>query len=154
MVDLTYAGSEAMRYIVRYSQDYTGTATEGWTERQEFSIGTEYSRESMTASMRGFWRDIDYVRQDRNDEIMGFDVAMSKPLSRAYALNLQATYENARFEGDYVEDVNRYVAELSLSFDYRRFALETGYRYRVYDSEVDTNDYVNNVIYLNGSVRF
>ncbi len=154
LIDLTYATSEALSYFVRYAQDFTVTATEGLAQRQEFSAGTEYSRDSMTANVRGFWRDIDYVRQDRNDEIFGFDVGMSKPLSRAYTLNLQATYENARFEEVYVEDVNRYIAELSLSFDYRRFVLETGYRYRVNDSEVDTNDYVNNIIYLNGSVRF
>ena len=154
LIDLTYATSEALSYFVRYAQDFTVTATDGLTESQDLSVGADYSRESMSANVRGYWRTSDYVRQDRNDNILGLDVGISKPLSRAYTLNLHANYENARFDEVYVEDVNRYITELSLSFDYRRFALEAGYRYRVNDSEVDANDYVNNVIYLNGSVRF
>ena len=79
---------------------------------------------------------------------------MAKPLTRAYTLNLLGLYEHGRFEELYVEDTDRFTAEASLAFMYRRFSLEAGYRYRVNDSEVEANDYVNNVLFINGTVRF
>ncbi len=154
LIDLTYAPSEVLSYFVRYTQDYAVTATDGLTERQDFSVGGDYSRETIAANIRGYWRTSDYVRQDRQDEIIGVSLGVTMPLSRSFTLNLDGLYENARFDELSTEDVIRYSGEVSLEFDYRRFVLDTGYRYRVSDSEINANDYVNNVIYLNGSLRF
>ena len=70
-VDLSYAVSEALTYSLIYERDFVVTALDGLTESQEVSFNVAYQRESMSADGRIYWRNSDYIRESREDDIYG-----------------------------------------------------------------------------------
>ncbi|MDA3808311.1 MAG: outer membrane beta-barrel protein [Thiomicrorhabdus sp.] len=153
LVDVSYHLSEPVTLSLGYSQDFTTTAEDGLTETQEASFGANYAKESLTASTELFWNNSDYVLLDREDEAYGIRFDFSKPLARALTANLDAEYELAKYT-DTGEDVDRITVGASLGYEYRRFLASLGYRYRINESDIDGNDYTNNIITLSGTVRF
>ncbi len=155
LATIDYRLSEATSIALGYSQDFSVSATDGVTETREATLTGNYSRESLTASAGLFWNQSDYLREDREDEAVGMRLDISKPLARYVTANFDAEYERAQFDdrfGD--EDVDRVTLGTSLAYLYRRFAASLGYRYRVNESDIDTNDYTNNIVTLTASVRF
>ena len=155
LVNLAYRLSEALTFSLAYSQDFTLTAEDGLTETQEASLTAAYQKESLTASAALFWNQSDYLRENREDEAMGVRCDLTKPLARNLAANFDAEYERAQFDDALgTEDVDRVTLGTSLDYLYRRFTASLGYRYRINESDIDTNDYTNNIFTLSGSVRF
>lgn len=154
LVDLGYRLSEALSFALAYSQDFTLTAEDGLTESQEASLTGNYRKESLSASAAVFWNTSDYVRENREDEALGIRCDLSKPLARNLTANFDAEYEHAQFDDVVDEDVDRVTLGTSLDYLYRRFTTSLGYRYRINESDIDTNDYTNNIVTLSGSVRF
>ena len=155
LVDISYHLSEPMTLSLGYSQDFTTTAEDGLTETQEASFGVIYEKEVMTASTELFWNDSDYVRQDREDEAYGVRFDLSRHLTRAFTVNADAEYEWATYDDPGVdEEVDRFTVGASFGYEYRRFLASLGYRYRINDSDIDVNDYTNNIVTLSATVRF
>lgn len=155
LANMTYQLSEAINFVLLYSQDFTVTATEGLTERREASFAANYQRESLTAAAQLYWNNADYVLQSREDEALGVRFNLSKPLARAVTSRFDAEYENAQYD-DLIsnENVNRYILGASLDYTYRRFLATLGYRHLMNDSDININDYTNNIVTLTGTVRF
>lgn len=154
LVDLGYRLSEALSFALAYSQDFTLTAEDGLTESQEASLTGNYRKDSMAASASIFWNTSDYVRENREDEAIGIRCDLSKPLVSNLTANFDAEYEHAQFDDVVDEDVDRVTLGTSLDYLFRRFTASLGYRYRINESDIDTNDYTNNIVTLSGSVRF
>ena len=155
LVNLAYRLSEALTFSLAYSQDFTLTAEDGLTEAQEASLTAGYQKEPLTASAAVFWNQSDYLRENREDEAMGVRCDLTKPLARNLAANFDVEYERAQFDDALgTEDVDRVTLGTSLDYLYRRFTASLGYRYRINESDIDTNDYTNNIFTLSGSVRF
>ena len=109
----------------------------------------------MSASTELYWNNSDYVRLDREDDAYGVRFDFAKPLARAVTVNFDAEYELAQFDDVGInEDVNRFTIGTSLDYEYRRFLASLGYRYRINESDIDDNDYTNNIITLSATVRF
>ena len=154
LADLSYQLSEAVSFSLVYSEDFSVTAEDGLTERREAELSAHYTRESMTASTTVFWRNLDYLQEQREDEFLGIRGTLAKPLGRALTLNLDAEYANVQFDDVVEEEADRFTLGPSLEYAYRRFLASLGYRYRVNASDVDSNDYTNNIVFINGSVSF
>ncbi|WP_321371010.1 outer membrane beta-barrel protein [uncultured Desulfuromusa sp.] len=155
LIDIAYRLSEPVTLSLGYSQDFVTTAEDGLTEIKEAILRAAYVKEAMSASTELFWNNSDYVRLDREDDAYGVRVDFSRPLARAVAANLDAEYERAEFDDAGVnEDVNRLTFGASLDYEYRRFLASLGYRYRMNESDIDGNDYTNNIITLSATVRF
>ncbi len=154
LVNISYHLSEPVTLSLEYSQDFTTTAEDGLTESQEASVGATYTKESLTASTELFWNNSDYVRLDREDEVYGVRFDFSKPLARALSINFDAEYERAEYTDIVDEEVDRVTCGASLDYEYRRFLASLGYRYRINESDIDDNDYTNNIVTLSGTVRF
>ncbi|MEE4254902.1 MAG: TIGR03016 family PEP-CTERM system-associated outer membrane protein [Desulfuromusa sp.] len=155
LVNISYHLSEPVTLSLAYSQDFTVTAEDGLTETKEAVFGAAYTKESMSASTELFWNNSDYVRLDREDSAYGVRFDFAKPLARAVTVNFDAEYERAQFDDlGSDEDVNRFTLGTSLDYEYRRFLASLGYRYRMNESDIDVNDYVNNIVTLSATVRF
>ncbi len=155
LVDLLYQMRESVALFGSYSQDFTLSATDGLRKTRAAAVGASYERESFNASTELFWDQSRYVRQDREDNAIGVRFDLSKPLARNLTANFNAEYEHARFDENNVkEDVDRVTLGTSLDYVYRRLTASLGYRYRVNESDIDTNDYTNNIVSLSGTVRF
>lgn len=154
LVDISYHLSDPITLSLDYSQDFTITAEDGLTESQEASFGVAYTKESLTASTHLFWNNSDYVRLDREDEAYGVRFDFSKPLARALTVNFDAEYEWAEYIDMVDEEVDRVTFGASLDYEYRRFLASLGYRFRTNESDVDGNDYTNNIVTLSATVRF
>ena len=155
LVSIDYRLSEPVTLSLAYTEDFTVTAVDGLTKTKEASLGAAYTKESMSASTELFWDNSDYVRLDREDEAYGIRFDFAKPLARAVTVNFDAEYQRAAFDDlGTNEDVNRFSFGTSLDYEYRRFLASLGYRYRINESDIDANDYTNNIVTLSGTLRF
>ncbi len=155
LVDVSYHLSAPVTLSLGYSQDFTTTPEDGLTEADEANFGVAYEKESLTASTELFWNNSDYVRLNREDEAYGIRFDLSKPLARTLSVNFDAEYERAEYDDIVLdEEVDRFTVGTSLDYEYRRFLASLGYRYRINESDVDANDYTNNIITLSGTLRF
>jgi len=155
LVDLSYHLSEALTLSAGYSQDFELSAADGLTKNKNATLTAGYQKESMNASLGLFWDNSEYVREDREDESVGVRFSLAKPLARNLTANADFEYERAWFEEVGVdEDVNRITLGTSFDYVYRRLTASLGYRYRINESDIDSNDYTNNIITLSGTMRF
>ncbi len=155
LADVAYRLTEILTLSMHYSQDFAVSATEGVTETSAAGIAVDYERESLTATTELYWYNSDYLLQDREDEAMGLRFDLSKPLGSAVTLNVDAEYELAQYNDLGVdEEVDRLTLGTSLDYVYRRFLTSLGYRHRINESDIDSNDYTNNIVTLSGTVRF
>ncbi len=154
LVDITYQLSEPMTLSMGYSQDFTTTVEDGMTESQQSNFGAFFTKESLSLSGELFWNNSDYVRLDREDEAYGIRVDVSKPLARTLSINFDTEYEIAEYTDITNEKVDRFTAGVYLNYEYRRFLASLGYRYRINESDLDANDYTNNIVTLSATVRF
>ena len=155
LVNIAYNLSEPVTISLGFSQDFTVTAIDGLTETQEASFGATYTKESLSASTVMFWNNSDYVRLDREDQAYGVRFDLAKPLARAVTANFDAEYERAEYDDFGTnEEVDRLTVGASLGYEYRRFLASLGYRYRINESDINTNDYTNNIVTLSATVRF
>ena len=154
-VDVSYHLSEPVTFSLGFSQDFETTAEDGLTKTREASFGADYQKESLTASTALFWNQSDYVRFHRKDEAYGIRFDFSKPFAKTLTFNFDAEYERAEYDDPGVnEEVDRVTLGTSLDYEYRRFLVSLGYRFRIADSDIDTNDYENNIVTLSATVRF
>ena len=155
LVDISYHLSEPMTLSLGYSQDFTTTVEDGLTETQEASFGVDYEKELLTVATELFWNNSEYVRLDREDEAYGVRFDLSSQLTRAFSATMDAEYEQAEYDDSGVnEEVDRLTVGASFGYEYRRFLASLGYRYRINDSDIEVNDYTNNIVTLSATVRF
>ena len=76
------------------------------------------------------------------------------PLSVAFSTSFDIEYEKANFDDVSDEDVDRYAFGAALNYEYRRILASLRYRYRLNNSDINANDYTNNIITLSATVRF
>ena len=155
LANIAYHLSEPLTLSLAYSQDFTVTAEDGLTKTKEASLGAAYTKDSLSASTELYWNNSDYVRLDREDSAYGVRFDFSKHLALAVSVNVDAEYERAEFDDvGSNEDVDRFTLGTSLDYEYRRFLASLGYRYRINDSDIENNDYDNNIVSLSVTARF
>jgi hypothetical protein len=152
---LSYRQSAALLYTTALSQDYVVSASDGLTETLGASLGAVYEKDSTGAELSTFWEDSDYILDDREDRVLGIRGSLSRPLAANLTAIVEAGYERGWYDDSGTEeDVNRLTAGLSFEYVYRRLTASLGYSYRNNDSDIDTNDYITNIITLSGTVLF
>lgn len=151
--DLSYLLTDSLTLALLYLQDYRVTATDGLSRSREASLSTIYTRPITSVTAAVFWRELDYIRQDRVDESYGATLGLTRHLSQAFTAGVDTGYERASNRGP-DEKFHRYIFGTSLGFEYRRFLTTLSYRYRLNDSDISGRDYRNNIVILSGTVRF
>jgi len=153
--DLSYQLTSAIDFSFNYSQDFSGSVTQGLTKTRSAALTGTFKREVLISSCTLFWDNSKYLREVREDTSYGVRADISRQLSRYLTLGVDGEYERAKFD-DIVQskEVDRFSVGTSLSLDYRRFLFALGYDYRLNDSDLDGDDYSNNIVTLSASVRF
>ncbi|SPP99500.1 conserved exported hypothetical protein [Candidatus Sulfobium mesophilum] len=88
-----------------------------------------------------------YLLSDRTDHSTGAIATGSIPFSSKMTGNIFANYTRFKFQPE-DERVDRYGVGFSLAYAIRKATLSAGYTYNRNDSNIDQNDYTNNVIWL------
>ena len=155
--DLTYLISEALQTTLAYSENFAMTATDGLSRAREGSLSLGYERSLVTAGTVFFWRELDYLRDERVDESYGVRLNIDRQIGRALSAGMEAGYE--RFDNTNPapvtnEKIHRYTLGGILGYEFRRLVTSLSYLYRYNDSDISGRDYRNNIITLSGTLRF
>ena len=151
----SYQLSAGLALGLSVSQDFTVSATDGLNKKKEAAFTLDYLKGNVSSNTELYWSKSDYVRLDRQDIAYGVRAGLNNKFSNYFTGHIYGELEFAEYqETDLDEDVYRYSLGTSLDYEYRRFLISCGYQYRVNNSDVDTNDYTNNVVTLSGTVRF
>ena len=155
LMDLSYRLADTVSLSLSYIRDFEVSASDGVTENQKASVSGNYGKDLVQASAELYWLNEDYLQDRRQDESYGVRLALSRQLARALTAKFDTLYEMAVYDDiGGSEDVDIFSIGTALSYEYRRLSASLGYRYRIKDSEVDNNDYENNVVTLTGALRF
>lgn len=107
----------------------------------------------IAADLRFRTLEADYLAIDRRDRLAGAGLTLGIPFGKALALVLRADVERLNFQPG-GEDAWRYRGTSALTWTGRRMTATAGYDVNVKNSDVDASDYVNNIVYLQGGVKF
>lgn len=151
--ELSYRITAPLTLSLLYSQSYSASATNGASERRQAGLRLGYDRERLTASSELFWRQVDYLRTDREDDAYGVRAAIGYQLMRNVHAEINGDYEIADYQPDN-EEVKTLGLGAALRYDYRIFNASLGYRYRDRNADTATSEYTSNVVTLTVSARF
>ena len=152
--DVDYRLSAPITLSLMFSQDFDNSATDGLTKSRDASFLISYKKDSFAAGLEAFWEQTDYIRTVREDESYGGRFDLSISLNSNLSSGLDAEYEVSDFAGQIDNSVDQYSAGASLHYDIGRFLTSIHYEYRVYDADINTQDYTENTVTLSVSVRF
>lgn len=157
--DISYRLSAPITLSLMFSQDFDNSATDGLTKSRDASFGINYGKDSFSTRVEAFWDQADYLDSPREDESYGGRFNMSFPLYSNLSTNLDAEYKQSDFVGEIDNNVDEYSVDeysvgASLHYNISRFLTSLSYEYRVYDSDINTQDYTENTVILSTSVRF
>lgn len=152
--DISYRLSAPITLSLMFSQDFDNSATDGLTKSRDASFRINYSKDSFGAGLEAYLDQTDYLRSAREDESYGGRFNLSFPLYSNLSTDLDAEYEVSDFIGAIDKNVDQYSVGASLHYNIRRFLTSLSYEHRVYDSDINTQDYTENTVTLSASVRF
>ncbi len=154
LVNLKYRIFEALSLETEYEQRFQNSSTDGVAEYQSAIFSVIYAKNSLAANIDFYWNEFDYVLTPQDDERTGVRLGCSIPLTKVFTANLNSGYEKGRFKDVTDEDVDRYILGAGVDYEYRRILASLGYSYRKNNSDLDGNDYTNNIYSLRVSLRF
>lgn len=98
----------------------------------------------------------DYLNTDREDRITGVALEVSRPITKKINALLDGEFEDQKFTvAGADEKINRY--SLAASFDYilnSKLSAGIGYRYNRRDSDLDANEFKNNIAWIQAKLTF
>jgi len=152
-ISMDYQFSSAFQAGIAYLKDYTVSVEDGPSKRDKSSLFLAYQeRFSMKASV--FVSNDEFVEINREDESYGGDLGGVFPFTDKYGLDWQLRYTSWERTGIDAEEYDRYGARLAFYYDVKWGRLSLGYTYNRNDSDIEENDYTNNIIYLQANLIF
>ncbi len=152
-----YALSERFSLGAYYSQDFFDSVNEGVVKRETTGGSIKY-KQGIEATLTGFYTNSDYETEDRQDKSAGGTLSAKVPLGANLAANVGGSYTRYRFSPDEIitvtEKVNRYTAQAGLEYTLRLLTMGLGYTWNNNDSNVNVNDYRNNIIWLQARLTY
>jgi hypothetical protein len=155
LLGVNYQLTEALELFGSYDQSFSPSATEGTRESRSAALGLDYKKNQATAHAEIYMEQSDYLSSNREDDALGTRFDITLPLTSVFSTTFDGEFERAEFErASGSQEVDRYTFGASLGFEYRRFLASLGYRYNHNDSDINTNDYTNNVFNFSLSAIF
>jgi hypothetical protein len=136
-----------------YSYDLVDSATNGSYKRQRIDVRIETGK-NLIIAVNPFHTTDKYLIADREDRITGVNLKISRSISQKINAAFNGLLETHEFlpEG---EDVFRYSAGMSLDYILSRsITAGLSYRYNRRDSDIDANDFHNNIASLQAKLIF
>jgi len=154
-LDLSHRITNVLSTSLNYAQGFSTSATLGLSRTRDAAWGLTWERQHLTVAGELFWRQSDFLQENRKDDAYGTRLSLNQQFSRYFSGSIDGDYERAEFDDPGSdEQVDRYSLGGSLSYSISRFVTSLAYRHRINQSDVDNNDYTNNTVTLTASVRF
>jgi hypothetical protein len=156
-----YALSPRLRTRLRYSEDFAIATIDGLFQRRLAEAGLSYGAapgaddqaKRLAVDLAFAWTRDDYLEIDREDRSLGVALTGRLPLARNLALLASGYYRDLTFRPE-SENVDRYGLGSGLEYRLRRLRVTLNYLYRDSDSDIQANDYRNNIVALAASLHF
>ncbi len=124
------------------------SATSGLHKQNSASAGVYYSGNIPIAVTFTYEKDkYPEVTGGREDEWKGVTISTSKPFTQKITGQLVGFYTNYTFLPEN-EKAKRYGVNVDLAYAFKIATLHFGYTYNKNNSNIDANDYSNNIVYL------
>lgn len=152
-----YLLSERFSLGAYYSQDFYDSVNNGAVKRKTTGGSIKYNH-AIEATLAGFYINSNYETENRKDKSAGGTLSVKVPMGPSLAANVGGGYTHYNFSPDSVitvtEKVNRYTAQASLDYTLRILSMGLGYTWNFNDSNVDVNDYRNNIVWLQARLTY
>ena len=134
-----------------YREDISASVEDGARERKKTSAYLAYAGRS-TVRLTVFGTRDDYLEINRRDVGMGATLDGDVPITNKKGIAWLLSYTDYE-EGDY-EEYQRYGGRLELYHQLRLGRLSLGYTYNRNDSDIPSEDYDNNIVFAQVSLRW
>ena len=153
-VAIDYIASERLNLSLIYGRNYSVSVDRGISESDDARATITY-HDRLNVSLEGFVckstyseDGIEFNSGDTEDRSVGGLLHLSYPLGKRFTLNFDTDYTYWEFKPDN-EKVDRYAFVGSIDYNFlRNFDISLSYTYRINDSNMDENDYRNNIAIL------
>jgi hypothetical protein len=152
-VSADYEISSTLKAGISYAKDYEVTVEDGPSDRDKYSAYLEYD-DRIKFRVSAFMTKDEYVEIDRENDSFGGDLNSTLPFTDKSGVMLGLNYTNYDQSGVEAEEYDRYGAICSLYYDISRGRLSLGYTYTRNDSDLEDEDYTNNIAFLAASLSF
>lgn len=138
---------------VSYTKDYTVSVEDGPSDSDRFTVYLQYDDRFM---LRGsfFIAKSDYVEIDRSDDFYGAELSGELPFNDKTGVTGLLRYTNYDQSGLYEEQYDRYSTKLAVYYATRLGRISTGYIFNKNDSDLDSEDYTNNIVFVDAALKF
>ena len=136
-----------------YSYSFDDSATSGAFKRSRVDLNLETGR-VLRLLINPYYYNDEYININRKDKTTGVTFDVSRPLSEKISASLNGVLERQKFSP---EDEKVYRYSLGSALDYRlsrSITTSIGYRYNSRNSDVDTEDFHNNIAWLQAKLTF
>ncbi len=145
-VDAEYTLVKSLVVSAGYSEGYSDSVNVGAYKRKAATGMIRYSGKN-TVSLSVFRNTDRYLTVDREDRFEGITLDTSVPVTARITGVLRGRYVNYEFLPE-EEVVDRYNIGLSFNYAVRAVTATLGYTHNLSDSNVDVNDYRNNIAWF------
>ena len=117
------------------------------------SANTGPGQNHALATFSLIWSRDNYIQVDRTDRSLGGAVDLRMPLGRYVALLLGGSYSILHYRPE-TEKTNRFGVGAGVEYRVRHLVVALNYLYRENNSDIDINDYKNNLVDLTVTLQF
>ena len=149
---LEYRPNAPFALSLDYSEDFESSVDQGLVKRKRGSFLLSYLG-GIPVSFELFNERSDYQETDEKDISTGGVLTATIPLGTRLSLTASANYTYSEYDPD-GEEVNEYGARASLEWVTRYVTFLLSHSYREYDSNIDGDEYTNNITFLSARMEF
>lgn len=133
----------------RYDVFTTFSVRDGLREDKRYEAFIEFTPQ-ITSRWAVFYSESDYLIQDRSDDSRGAHVSGEWPWTNRMGLSylVRFTRYSRTGPGTFQEEYDRYGTRLGLYRDMPIGRFHFGYTWNKNDSDIDVNDYTNNIVWV------
>jgi len=148
-----YEISSTLKTGLAYSLNYVVSVEDGPSEQDRLTAYLGYD-DRMQILLSAFVSSENYVEIDRDSDSFGGALIGTLPFTDKYGLTWGLSYSNYDESGDEAQKYDRYGTRLALYYDIRLGRLSAGWTWTQNESDLDEEDYTNNILYLQASLTF
>jgi hypothetical protein len=128
-----------------YAIEFPHSVEEG-TYESKVATGTLNYAGKIPLNVTVFKKDDTYLSSDREDKATGVTLGTTIPITPKVACRLNGLYTKYEFF-DPDEKTDRYGFQIAFDYQLKRTFFSLGYTYNQNDSNIDDNDYKNNIVW-------
>jgi len=155
---LSYLLSRALTLSISYIRDYAVSVSRGLIQRENTAASLIYSGRT-TIEGKVYFSDEKFLEDEAlsdnetRDKILGAILSFKMPLMGHVYIEGFCNYKNLNYL-PVDEKIDRYAIGSAIGYAFNKLDVSLGYTFRVNESNIDVNDYKNNLVTLQGSLRY